>query len=77
MYAIRSYYGMSVTQLAQVIDQAARRIVDVGAGFPILATDQWQQAASDLLAQFYTPLIDRITSYNVCYTKLLRSGCCA
>ena len=80
MYAIRSYYGVGNQRLLQGED-ALRSVKVVEAQAPV---DDFQQAVGILafpahhgrgqgvLAQTFVGGLGRITSYNVCYTKLLR-----
>ena len=67
MYAIRSYYG-SISVYSEV---------DSGTVFKIyLPVEDTNNLAESLMADVDATLIHgegRITSYNVCYTKLLRS----
>ena len=81
MYAIRSYYFGS--ELEQRIREAKARGVQVIVIDPrctrtvkTLSTD-WIQVypgtdSALMLGVLYVLVDDRITSYNVCYTKLLR-----
>ena len=81
MYAIRSYYVIDVLALASFY------VIRVAAGVTIINVDRfspWLYIATTFLALFLgigkrrAELINgqqdgnRITSYNVCYTKLLR-----
>ena len=58
MYAIRSYYAFKLIELHERFNliSTGDNVIDLGA-----APGGWTQIA-----------IIRITSYNVCYTKLLR-----
>ena len=74
MYAIRSYYGLTE---AVIIDAAASEIVDEG--FNRLAEIYGREflresrvLSSRRFSAGYGDFNIRITSYNVCYTKLLR-----
>ena len=85
MYAIRSYYGtiVGITRGANkghfaraALEGIAFQVMDVlksmeaDAGIKILELRvDGGASANNLLMQFH-----RITSYNVCYTKLLRIG---
>ena len=75
MYAIRSYYGgISYTNAAEVIDAGADALAVISA---VAADPQPVLAARELALLFNRkPSAEhRITSYNVCYTKLLRWLC--
>ena len=70
MYAIRSYYGlyeltgieyMEINTLNQLL--AAKEMDD-----PAIQIGEKMLFTADMLQYF----LSRITSYNVCYTKLLR-----
>ena len=70
MYAIRSYYALDTRTLGAILDTLlpadalSPSATDVGVDRDVLDFI----ARDDLLTQLFT----RITSYNVCYTKLLR-----
>ena len=65
MYAIRSYYDLGyVGEIVNVNTKPILNALDNGY-IPVIAT-----VASGEDGQVY----NRITSYNVCYTKLLRSA---
>ena len=74
MYAIRSYYDFPAeTDIAEVAAMLLRQHDDHWGGF-----GEWQKfpnpdAVDFLLAEYRQTGKPRITSYNVCYTKLLRS----
>ena len=68
MYAIRSYYAFAVTYVGVAMAALPH-------GFAALTPTQlhgmaWAVASAVTYAIYLTA---RITSYNVCYTKLLRS----
>ena len=76
MYAIRSYYGLidfyRLDNLALPIE-----VVIAGQKRPLFASSHVKAAAKALGQDFHywlpsDPKHARITSYNVCYTKLLR-----
>ena len=60
MYAIRSYYEMSKNQ--ELAEENQLDLLEQNKATVI--TESYKKA--------YSVHIDRITSYNVCYTKLLR-----
>ena len=74
MYAIRSYYdGHRVEHLEHRRGDHDRRADEVFAREPELRDLQRQRQDSlRELQELYRMRLDRITSYNVCYTKLLR-----
>ena len=74
MYAIRSYYafGLSGSMTAGIVSQIGR-LLPSDAGYSI--PDVIQTDAAINPGNSGGPLLNmrgRITSYNVCYTKLLR-----
>ena len=67
MYAIRSYYGITEARFVLDVNQVKRSrellwVDDTQARIP----DSGQEREEDAV------WLSRITSYNVCYTKLLR-----
>ena len=69
MYAIRSYYGLMA--LGRGLGHLARPLlksrVKIARRNLELAFPEWSEARREQVL--------RITSYNVCYTKLLRTTC--
>ena len=77
MYAIRSYYGKPTDKIIAQFEQETghKVIVDYGGAGKQMAKYQ-TVLRGDLFmpgSYFYINKL-RITSYNVCYTKLLRKG---
>ena len=81
MYAIRSYYGqvskqfnISVRTLRYYdqIELLAPSFKDENGRRYYSEADLFTLEKITLLKSLMLPLEDRITSYNVCYTKLLR-----
>ena len=66
MYAIRSYYDTyeEIIQLKGVGPYTAAAVASIAFNLPYPTVD----------GNIYRILARRITSYNVCYTKLLRVG---
>ena len=80
MYAIRSYYG----DKANEIRETARRSIGTYLPAKSLELKHTIKLRRELTAEInenqteikkIMDAIDRITSYNVCYTKLLRTTC--
>ena len=67
MYAIRSYYGEPETQLN---DQPNDQIDPLDAELDL--DSELSPTVAPALASTKVAEVSRITSYNVCYTKLLR-----
>ena len=69
MYAIRSYYAQGQKLPVQaLVDKVTRVFVPSVMALSLTTFGIWLAAG-----QGFTPAFIRITSYNVCYTKLLRS----
>ena len=71
MYAIRSYYGITASARKPVTSRVRRFM----ATMPLQAP--WPSSTRERNSHhsyFCTRPRDRITSYNVCYTKLLRAS---
>ena len=64
MYAIRSYYGLDLYEEKQTRKEAREASEKLELRSDLVENDLSQ--LTDLLEEY------RITSYNVCYTKLLR-----
>ena len=83
MYAIRSYYAISsgLSELPIVIPSSVIDIPGAAITLDVINTNKRTSMAKNTLP-FFIELLDpiiipnlsnnRITSYNVCYTKLLR-----
>ena len=68
MYAIRSYYARVVSvDLSRPAIEAAKRNWEHNLDFPAVQKAHHQGIVGDAFQ-----VLSRITSYNVCYTKLLR-----
>ena len=67
MYAIRSYYGFISIELQHIYRQTDKQFIEV---LNQIRENRLDAASRAILQQRYLP--HRITSYNVCYTKLLR-----
>ena len=69
MYAIRSYYVLGVARLSRnwLVSRLAAVYVELFRNIPLLL---------QIFFWYFAVLraLPRITSYNVCYTKLLRAG---
>ena len=66
MYAIRSYYEpLNSVKIKDAIDE----LVEIGVPVTTVNTDMPGSKRMSFVGQDF---IIRITSYNVCYTKLLR-----
>ena len=86
MYAIRSYYdqdlsgdgslrNMRAEKLFFNEDGSIQKVIPTRRGIGIRkASEQIQVARFDEGTESLKSLVLRITSYNVCYTKLLRCG---
>ena len=77
MYAIRSYYGSAVFPLTVLMKQenasvAANRVPGGLFLQKHINSSQYRQALRPAFDALGSPI--RITSYNVCYTKLLRDA---
>ena len=86
MYAIRSYYAIASVTIGMPTTAAARPIfAQIRANAPIFSLLFWSVESAGSMDQYamsfavqlmpqstYTTAKYRITSYNVCYTKLLR-----
>ena len=77
MYAIRSYYGSAVGRRAATLEQERDRLVEEVTSFRALAEQaeelrQLSGLQAPDLGSVRPAEVYRITSYNVCYTKLLR-----
>ena len=79
MYAIRSYYASSADNGVEAfrIDGATGEVtlLDINPGMSSSSPQEFYEFNGDLYFSAFTPETDRefrITSYNVCYTKLLR-----
>ena len=68
MYAIRSYYGYFAQNQAQKLDENLTVLETIDQ----IAVGDIRTKIRDILGAFMFSGEDRITSYNVCYTKLLR-----
>ena len=81
MYAIRSYY---VSRNIKAGIGAGIHLHNEGTLFPLYLDARYSLSAQDLVPCIAAAggiaidpkVIDRITSYNVCYTKLLRGYSC-
>ena len=78
MYAIRSYYAdnLCVTQNYVYIQEDPNGYFDTADKMHFAQLYQYniQTGALKVVLECDQNAADRITSYNVCYTKLLRSG---
>ena len=88
MYAIRSYYAVDLVSLLRETDGldpryaqhfeelegAARRSLNMIDGYVRLQALESGKSAIRASRVDMDELASRITSYNVCYTKLLRPG---
>ena len=81
MYAIRSYYDLSYRDKWQTQQRQMLALIDASDLEPALQAQlktQLQSYQRDFLALVDAKrALGRITSYNVCYTKLLRFSCTA
>ena len=68
MYAIRSYYE---EKLSRIMDVKKRYFSEYN---PLYIPDVKKEVGVAESKQFLKMITDRITSYNVCYTKLLRKS---
>ena len=73
MYAIRSYYGADIVKVGIGPGSVCTTRIKTGVGYPQLsAIIECSDAAHGLGGRIVGDGGCRITSYNVCYTKLLR-----
>ena len=71
MYAIRSYYENMGAQLVKEVASKTSDIAGDGTTTATVLAQSIYREGVKLVTAGHNPI--RITSYNVCYTKLLRS----
>ena len=74
MYAIRSYYG--VIQCSPLASGAVSYSIVTDEVSGLTAIMNGVPRIGSVVPKEYVVLLPRITSYNVCYTKLLRLAIC-
>ena len=75
MYAIRSYYDLVAIGMVREVGALMTGIIIAGRTGAAFAAQLGTMQVNEEIDSFRTLGISRITSYNVCYTKLLRSRC--
>ena len=69
MYAIRSYYVPKEWVDANNLDKSSQVEIETGQDTISISANKENRPTKELVISYPLP---RITSYNVCYTKLLR-----
>ena len=76
MYAIRSYYGLEQVERPRRWDEHKVGVLDLAFDAVVQRQPRLVERVADMVVEFLVLLVGdlvlRITSYNVCYTKLLR-----